>query len=148
MMTLQLRLGRTLLAARHCGQQTNNFIEWPPIRANAGAFFLLASSETEPSSLCSFPSCAFLLPCHFCAFSFAETSNYSARGRNLLPTGGRLKLISLNVALPRLAMYRTQTVSTGIFKQPVPGPVQLRTLNLDGDRQADLTVHGGPCKAV
>jgi len=59
-----------------------------------------------------------------------------------------LELISLNVALPRLAMYRTQTVSTGIFKQPVPGPVQLRTLNLDGDRQADLTVHGGPFKAV
>lgn len=62
--------------------------------------------------------------------------------------GGPLKLISLNVARPRLASYRTQTVSTGIFKQPVSGPVQLRTLNLDGDRQADLAVHGGPFKAV
>ena len=30
----------------------------------------------------------------------------------------------------------------------MPGPVQLRTLNLDGDRQADLAVHGGPFKAV
>ena len=60
----------------------------------------------------------------------------------------RLKLISLNVALPRLASYRTTTVNTGIFKQPVSGPVQLRTLNLDGDRQADLAVHGGPFKAV
>ncbi len=59
-----------------------------------------------------------------------------------------MKLISLNVALPRLASYRTQTVNTGIFKQPVSGPVQLRTLNLDGDRQADLIVHGGPFKAV
>jgi MOSC domain-containing protein YiiM len=59
-----------------------------------------------------------------------------------------LKLISLNVARPRLATYRTQTVNTGIFKQPVSGPVQLRTLNLDGDRQADLAVHGGPFKAV
>ncbi|HET9305746.1 MAG TPA: MOSC domain-containing protein [Candidatus Sulfotelmatobacter sp.] len=59
-----------------------------------------------------------------------------------------MKLISLNVARPRLASYRTQTVSTGIFKQPVSGPVQLRTLNLDGDRQADLAVHGGPFKAV
>ncbi|HKT89851.1 MAG TPA: MOSC domain-containing protein [Candidatus Sulfotelmatobacter sp.] len=59
-----------------------------------------------------------------------------------------MKLISLNVALPRLAMWRTETVKTGIFKQPVSGPVQLRTLNLDGDRQADLAVHGGPNKAV
>lgn len=59
-----------------------------------------------------------------------------------------MKLISLNVGLPRLATYRTQTVNTGIFKQPVSGPVQLRRLNLDGDRQADLAVHGGPFKAV
>ncbi len=59
-----------------------------------------------------------------------------------------MKLISLNVALPRLATWQAQTVNTGIFKQPVSGPVQLRTLNLDGDRQADLTVHGGPFKAV
>ena len=41
-----------------------------------------------------------------------------------------------------------QTINTGIFKEPISGPVQLRTLNLDGDRQADLTVHGGPNKAV
>lgn len=59
-----------------------------------------------------------------------------------------MKLISLNVARPRLAVYQGQTVNTGIFKEPVTGPVQLRTLNLDGDRQADLTVHGGPYKAV
>ena len=59
-----------------------------------------------------------------------------------------MKLISLNVARPRLVLYREQTVSTGIFKEPVNGPVQLRTLNLDGDRQADLAVHGGPFKAV
>lgn len=45
-------------------------------------------------------------------------------------------------------MYRGQTVNTGIFKEPVIGPVALRTLNLDGDRQADLSVHGGPFKAV
>jgi MOSC domain-containing protein YiiM len=59
-----------------------------------------------------------------------------------------VKLISVNVALPRLASYGMQTVKTGIFKQPVAGPVQLRSLNLDGDRQADLAVHGGPFKAV
>jgi MOSC domain-containing protein YiiM len=59
-----------------------------------------------------------------------------------------MRLMSLNVARPRLAVYKDQTVSTGIFKQPVFGPVQLRSLNLDGDRQADLAVHGGRFKAV
>jgi MOSC domain-containing protein YiiM len=59
-----------------------------------------------------------------------------------------MKIISLNVARPRLAIYNGSSVSTGIFKEPVTGPVALRTLNLDGDRQADLAVHGGPYKAV
>lgn len=59
-----------------------------------------------------------------------------------------MKLLSLNVARPRLAVYNGTTINTGIFKQPVSGPVRLRTLNLDGDRQADLSVHGGPNKAV
>jgi MOSC domain-containing protein YiiM len=61
---------------------------------------------------------------------------------------GILKIISLNVARPRLFVYKGETMNSGIFKQPVSGPVQLRTLNLDGDRQADLSVHGGPYKAV
>ena len=55
--------------------------------------------------------------------------------------GIAMRLISLNVARPRLAVYEDRTVSTGIFKQPVFGPVRLRSLNLDGDRQADLAVH-------
>ena len=59
-----------------------------------------------------------------------------------------MKLVSLNVARPRLIVYNGATINTGIFKEPVSGPVQLRTLNLDGDRQADLSVHGGPNKAV
>ena len=59
-----------------------------------------------------------------------------------------MKLVSLNVARPRLIVYQGKTINTGIFKEPVAGPVQMRTLNLDGDRQADLTVHGGPLKAV
>lgn len=59
-----------------------------------------------------------------------------------------MKLLSVNVGRPRLAVYKGATVNTGIFKQPVPGRVALLTLNLDGDRQADLTVHGGPYKAV
>lgn len=58
------------------------------------------------------------------------------------------KLISLNVGLPRIVVSDGEPVSTGIFKAPVAGRVLLRTLNLDGDRQADLSVHGGPSKAV
>lgn len=59
-----------------------------------------------------------------------------------------MKIISVNVGLPRLVLRNGEPVSTGIFKEPVAGRVMLRTLNLDGDRQADLTVHGGPEKAV
>ena len=59
-----------------------------------------------------------------------------------------MKLISVNVGLPRVVMSHGDPVSTGIFKEPVADRVTLRTLNLDGDRQADLSVHGGPSKAV
>ena len=57
-------------------------------------------------------------------------------------------LISLQVGLPRIVPSHGEPVVTGIFKSPVPGRVLMRTLNLDGDRQADLTVHGGQDKAV
>jgi MOSC domain-containing protein YiiM len=63
-----------------------------------------------------------------------------------------MNIISVNVGLPKLIKHsgerHDEPVSTGIFKQPVTGRVMLRTLNLDGDRQADLSVHGGPSKAV
>ena len=59
-----------------------------------------------------------------------------------------MKLVSVNIGLPREVMWRERNVITGIYKQPVLGRVALRTLNLDGDRQADLTVHGGVAKAV
>jgi MOSC domain-containing protein YiiM len=59
-----------------------------------------------------------------------------------------VKLVSVNVGLPREVIWHGRPVITGIFKQPVTGPVALRKLNLDGDRQADLTVHGGEHKAV
>jgi MOSC domain-containing protein YiiM len=58
------------------------------------------------------------------------------------------KLISVNVGLLRVMMSNGKPVSTGIFKEPIAGRVMLRTLNLDGDGQADLSVHGGPSKAV
>jgi MOSC domain-containing protein YiiM len=59
-----------------------------------------------------------------------------------------MKLISVNVGLPRIVMSHGDPVSTGIFKEPVADRVMLRTLNLEGDRQADLSVHGGSSKAV
>ena len=59
-----------------------------------------------------------------------------------------MKVISVNVGLPKTVQWRDQSVTTGIFKSPVEGPVALRKHNLDGDRQADLSVHGGPTKAV
>jgi len=59
-----------------------------------------------------------------------------------------MKIISLNVGKPQLVIVNEQPVSTGIFKEPIAGRAMLRTLNLDGDRQADLSVHGGPYKAV
>jgi len=59
-----------------------------------------------------------------------------------------MKLLSLNVARPRLTVYKGATINTGIFKKPVIGRVALRTLNLAGDQQADLSVHGGIYKAV
>jgi MOSC domain-containing protein YiiM len=59
-----------------------------------------------------------------------------------------MKLLSVNVGRPRAVMQDGDAVLTGIFKDPVKGRVILRTLNLDGDGQADLSVHGGPTKAV
>jgi MOSC domain-containing protein YiiM len=59
-----------------------------------------------------------------------------------------VKLVSVNVGLPRDLLWHGHTVTTGIFKEPVQGRVKLRKLNLDGDRQADLTAHGGEFKAV
>jgi len=59
-----------------------------------------------------------------------------------------VRVLSVNVGLPREVTWRGKPVSTGIYKEPVAGPVPLRRLNLDGDRQADLRVHGGLEKAV
>ena len=59
-----------------------------------------------------------------------------------------MKIVSVNTGLPREVMWHGRPVTTAIFKEPVAGRVALRKLNLDGDRQADLTVHGGEQKAV
>lgn len=57
-------------------------------------------------------------------------------------------VVSVNVGRPRLKRWRGRTTSTGIFKSPVEGRVAVRLLNLDGDQQSDLSVHGGPDKAA
>jgi MOSC domain-containing protein YiiM len=59
-----------------------------------------------------------------------------------------MKLLSVNVSPPTEVVHGGKTVTTGIFKEPVEGRVMLRTLNLDGDGQADLTGHGGIYKAA
>jgi MOSC domain-containing protein YiiM len=65
------------------------------------------------------------------------------RGENLI-----MEVISINVGLPRNVEWQGQTIQTSIFKEPVSGRVQVRRLNVEGDRQSDLTVHGGADKAV
>lgn len=50
--------------------------------------------------------------------------------------------------MSRTLEYKGRAVTTGIFKNPVSGSIRMKTLGLDGDEQADLTVHGGPDKAV
>ncbi len=59
-----------------------------------------------------------------------------------------MKLVSVNTGLPREVMWHGRSVTTAIYKQPIEGRVVLRKLNLDGDGQADLSVHGGENKAV
>jgi MOSC domain-containing protein YiiM len=59
-----------------------------------------------------------------------------------------MRVVSVNVGLPRAVLWKGRIVETSIFKEPVRGPVALRGHNLEGDRQVDLSVHGGPTKAV
>jgi MOSC domain-containing protein YiiM len=59
-----------------------------------------------------------------------------------------VKVVSVNVGLPREVIWQGRTVRTSIYKDPVAGRVWVRRLNLEGDRQSDLTVHGGAEKAV
>jgi MOSC domain-containing protein YiiM len=59
-----------------------------------------------------------------------------------------MKLVSVNVGLPREVEWDGRIIRTSIFKTPVRGRVPVRQLNVDGDQQSDLTVHGGVDKAV
>ncbi len=59
-----------------------------------------------------------------------------------------MKLLSVNVSLPKEITSKGKTVRTGIFKEPVQGRVRANKLNLEGDGQADLIGHGGEIRAV
>lgn len=59
-----------------------------------------------------------------------------------------MKVVSVNVGMPREIVWQDRPLTTSIFKSPVEGRVPVRRLNLDGDKQSDLTVHGGSDKAV
>ena len=61
---------------------------------------------------------------------------------------GPLRIVSVNVGLQRSVEWRGRTVTTGIWKEPVAGPVVVEGVNLHGDDQADRRVHGGDDKAV
>ncbi len=59
-----------------------------------------------------------------------------------------MNLISVNAGLPREVRFRGQPILTSIWKSPVAGRVHVSPLNLEGDQQSDLAVHGGVDKAV
>jgi len=65
-----------------------------------------------------------------------------------MPGFSVMKLISINVGLPREIVVGGRSVRTSIWKYPVHGRIRVSTLNLDGDQQSDLSVHGGIDKAV
>lgn len=59
-----------------------------------------------------------------------------------------MKVEALSIGIPREIEYNGRSISTGIFKSPVEGPRKVGRSGIDGDGQADLTVHGGVDKAV
>ena len=59
-----------------------------------------------------------------------------------------MRIVSINIGRPREMFHEGRMIRTGIFKAPVPGRVRVNALNIDGDEQADLSVHGGADKAI
>ena len=65
-----------------------------------------------------------------------------------MESASKMQVISVNVGQPRKVIWNDQIAETGIYKEAVKGRVAVRRLNIEGDRQADLTVHGGLDKAI
>ena len=78
-------------------------------------------------------------------FSAAALASHET---NMHPIEDVMKIVSVNVGIPRQIVSGGRSVMTGIYKCPVHHRVKVGALNLEGDRQADLSVHGGPDKAV
>lgn len=76
-----------------------------------------------------------------------RTENRAGAGSSLVPSEA-VKILSVNVGLPREVEWRGKPVRTSIFKAPVSGRIRVSRLNLQGDQQSDLSVHGGSDKAV
>src|SRR5206468_1804673 len=74
------------------------------------------------------------------------------RDRGIRPSrhglSGMMRVVSVNIALPKRVLYKGRTVSTAIFKEPVAGKIRVRAIGLQGDAVADPRVHGAPMKAV
>ena len=82
-------------------------------------------------------------------FGFVTTSDkWQASSSFRAALVNDMNIVSVNVGMPRETVWKGMTVQTGIFKDPVDGPITIKRLNLEGDAQADLTVHGGLEKAV
>ena len=69
-------------------------------------------------------------------------------GNDCIQLFAAMKILSVNVSRPRPIILEGRQVLTCIFKQPVEGPVYISRLNVEGDSQADPTVHGGLDKAA
>jgi MOSC domain-containing protein YiiM len=74
--------------------------------------------------------------------------NIATNARPETSNGASMKILSVNVGLPREINHQGRMIRTSIFKAPVADRVRVNALNIAGDRQADLTVHGGPSKAI
>jgi MOSC domain-containing protein YiiM len=59
-----------------------------------------------------------------------------------------MKLISVNIGKPQTLVHPNRTETTGLFKQPIAGPVRINSLGLEGDFIASVKHHGGPDQAV
>jgi|TARA_B100001059_G_scaffold25522_1_gene20496 MOSC domain-containing protein YiiM len=59
-----------------------------------------------------------------------------------------MKILSINVSLPKKIVFKNKSLTTSIFKEPTNRVIKLKKIGLDGDKQADLKSHGGPNKAL
>ena len=59
-----------------------------------------------------------------------------------------MKVLSINISIPRKIIFNGKTVNTSIFKKPINEKVKITKLGINGDKQADLSAHGGKNKSV